>query len=259
MLSDLIKQYKLGKISEKKLLSSIENIKYNEYFSSLDNEFNFDNYRQGLTGIPEVVLAKSKTPEDLKKIVFTKLDQRLLFTKINQDKFEYLKKNWQEKMNSDFPFVYNQRGKILFSSAPQTETVAKGILVLSGGTSDLDVVEEVKCSLLFFKLECDVHNDVGIAGLKRILHIADTIKKAKVIITVAGMEAALPSVVASLTKAPIISVPTSTGYYGHFEGLTALLSMLGSCSPGIAVVNIDNGFGAAALAWKVLNVCEKNH
>ena len=258
VLSDLIRQYKLGKISEKKLLSLIEDIKYNEYFSSLDNEVNFDNYRQNLTGIPEVILAKDKTEKDLEKIIFAKLDQRLLLTKVNQTKFEHLKKSWQEKMKTSFPFIYNDRGQVLFSKAPKNfKALSKGILVLSGGTSDLSVVEELKCSLLFFKLKYRVHNDVGIAGLKRVLHIAEPIKRAKLVITVAGMEAALPSVVAGLTSAPIVSVPTSTGYYGHFKGLTALLSMLGSCSPGIAVVNIDNGFGAAALAWKILNVHKK--
>ncbi len=251
MILDVLQKFKSGEITEKKAQQLIEKLKYNEYFQVLGNEYHFDKNRESLTGIPEVVFAQNKSAEDIKKIIFAS-SKNLLITKINKKKYAFFKESWDREKKIKFPYHYNEKGEVLYAVPAKVQSVR--VLVIAAGTSDISIVEEIKCSLLFFGLKAKIHNDVGVAGLKRILHIADEIKKAKIIITVAGMEAALPSVVAGLTPAPVISVPSSVGYYGHFKGLTALLGMLGSCSPGIGVVNIDNGFGAVALVIKILNI-----
>jgi NCAIR mutase (PurE)-related protein len=126
------------------------------------------------------------------------------------------------------------------------------VLVCCAGTSDLPVAEEAAVCAEALGLSVDRLSDVGVAGIHRLLHARSQLEAARVLIVVAGMEGALPSVVGGLTAAPVIAVPTSVGYGASFEGLAALLAMLNSCASGIAVMNIDNGFGAAALAARIL-------
>jgi len=130
----------------------------------------------------------------------------------------------------------------------------KGILIITAGTSDIAIAEEaaVVCELMQFHAE--ILYDVGVAGLHRILANKSKISSAKVIIVIAGMEGALASVVAGLVSCPVIAVPTSVGYGANFKGLAALLSMINSCAPGVTVVNIDNGFGAAVAAVKIMQL-----
>jgi NCAIR mutase (PurE)-related protein len=125
------------------------------------------------------------------------------------------------------------------------------VLVLTAGTSDIAVAEEAAVTASFLGSRVDALYDVGIAGLHRLMDRTDEIGKARVLVIAAGMEGALPSVVGGMTDKPIIAVPTSTGYGTSLGGLTALFAMLNSCVPGIAVVNIDNGFGAGCLAHKI--------
>jgi NCAIR mutase (PurE)-related protein len=131
------------------------------------------------------------------------------------------------------------------------------VLVLTAGTSDIAVAEEAAVTASFLGSRVDTLYDVGIAGLHRLMDKADEIGKARVLVIAAGMEGALPSVVGGMTDKPIVAVPTSTGYGTSLGGLTALFAMLNSCVPGIAVVNIDNGFGAGCLAHKI-NVAGSN-
>jgi NCAIR mutase (PurE)-related protein len=126
------------------------------------------------------------------------------------------------------------------------------VLIVTAGTSDLPVAREALGTARFFGLNARLVVDVGVAGLHRLEPHLEALRQARVVIAVAGMEGALPSVMGGLVKAPIIAVPTSTGYGANFSGLTPLLAMLNSCAPGVGVVNIDNGFGAAALAKKIL-------
>jgi NCAIR mutase (PurE)-related protein len=132
------------------------------------------------------------------------------------------------------------------------QTKAGPVLVCCAGTSDLPVAEEAAVCGEALGLTVDRLYDVGVAGIHRLLHARNQLEAARVLIVVAGMEGALPSVVGGLTAAPVIAVPTSVGYGASFQGLAALLAMLNSCASGIAVMNIDNGFGAAALAARIL-------
>jgi NCAIR mutase (PurE)-related protein len=125
------------------------------------------------------------------------------------------------------------------------------VLVLTAGTADLPVAEEAALTARLMGQETERINDIGVAGLHRLLDQLPAIQRARVIVVAAGMDAALAGVVAGLVAVPVIAVPTSTGYGASFEGLAALLTMLNSCAPGVAVVNIDNGFGAGYLAAQV--------
>ncbi len=126
------------------------------------------------------------------------------------------------------------------------------VAVVSGGTSDQPVVDECEGTLSAMGVAVEAHRDVGVAGLHRLVDVVPSLQSASVVVAVAGMEASLPTVLGGLVPAPIIGVPTSTGYGSSFEGITALLSMLSSCAPGISVVGIDNGYGAACSALRIL-------
>jgi len=147
----------------------------------------------------------------------------------------------------------NELGRIVFLPAdPEPAPTGRGtVLVCTAGTSDLPVAEEAAVTARAFKNRVERLTDVGVAGIHRLLTQTDVLRSASVIIVVAGMEGALPSVVGGLVKVPVIAVPTSVGYGASFGGLAALLAMLNSCASGVTVVNIDNGFGAAAAASRI--------
>ena len=136
--------------------------------------------------------------------------------------------------------------------APDPKAPESDVLIVTAGSSDLPVAREALGTARFLALGAHLVSDVGVAGLHRLERHLDALRQARVVIAVAGMEGALPSVLGGLVKAPVIAVPTSTGYGANFAGLTPLLAMLNSCAPGVGVVNIDNGFGAAVLAKKIL-------
>ena len=133
------------------------------------------------------------------------------------------------------------------------ESKAK-VAIVTGGTSDIPIAEEAAVTLETMDIPVEKFYDVGVAAIDRLLLRAEQIKEADVVIVIAGMEGALASVIGGIVKAPIIAVPTSVGYGANFEGIAALLSMLNSCAPGVSIVNIDNGFGAACSAIKILNI-----
>lgn len=136
--------------------------------------------------------------------------------------------------------------------APDPKAPESEVLIVTAGSSDLPVAREALGTARFLSLSAHLVSDVGVAGLHRLERHLDALRQARVVIAVAGMEGALPSVLGGLVRAPVIAVPTSTGYGANFAGLTPLLAMLNSCAPGVGVVNIDNGFGAAVLARKIL-------
>lgn len=156
-----------------------------------------------------------------------------------------------------FPHGYLWEEARLFSLgadllSPDPRAPESDVLIVTAGSSDLPVAREALGTARFLDLSAHLVSDVGVAGLHRLERHLDTLRQARVVIAVAGMEGALPSVLGGLVKAPVIAVPTSTGYGANFAGLTPLLAMLNSCAPGVGVVNIDNGFGAAVLAKKIL-------
>jgi NCAIR mutase (PurE)-related protein len=201
-----------------------------------------DHHRHLRQGVPEVIFASGKTDEQvilIAKAMFKK-SKSFLITKATKKIHTSLRiKQAVFHSNSGMISVGGKREK-------------KGnILVLTAGTSDISVAEEAAVTAGFLGSKVNTIYDVGVAGLHRLMGNADSLRRARVIIVVAGMEGALPSVVGGMTDKPIIAVPASTGYGTSLGGLTALFAMLNSCVPGIAVVNIDNGFGAGCLAHKI--------
>ena len=199
--------------------------------------------RQARRGFAEVIYCPGKTRGQLKKISQELIanKQDILLTRLEKKDFTYLKK--------PFPKLkYNPLAKIGFLSQKQRAKKLGLVVVISAGTSDIPVAEEAAVTLEVMGNQVKKLYDVGVAGVHRIMSNIDLIKKAQIIIVVAGMEGALASLVSGLIKSPVIAVPTSCGYGANFGGLSALLTMLNSCSPGVAVVNIDNGFGAGYFA-----------
>ncbi len=206
-------------------------------FAKLDTD------RTKRKGFAEVIYCPGKDRAHLKEIAkkITKSQEDLLLTKLDKATFSFLKKV--------IPALkYNPLAKIGYLLA-KPKTLSKGsVLVVSAGTSDIPIAEEAAQTLEIMGNRVERLYDVGVAGVHRLMDNIEKLKSAQVIIVVAGMEGALPSLVSGLVKAPIIAVPTSCGYGSSFSGLAALLTMLNGCSPGVTVVNIDNGFGAGYFA-----------
>ncbi len=206
-------------------------------FAKLDTD------RQRRRGFPEVIYCPGKAKEHLKKISsqFLKNKQDLLLTRLDKKTFIYLKKSLPR-------LKYNPLARIAFVRQ-KALIVKKGLVaVVSAGTSDMPVAEEAAVTLEVMGNKVERVYDVGVAGVHRLMGKLELIRKARVVIVVAGMEGALASLVSGLVSSPVIAVPTSCGYGASFKGLAALLAMLNSCSPGVTVVNIDNGFGAGYFA-----------
>lgn len=201
-----------------------------------------DHHRASRQGFPEVIFGQGKTPEQITRIAKAIVDRghSLLITRTDAETFAAVSPVVPDA-------VFHPQARLIERRLP----VPRGrgvVLVAAAGTSDLPVAEEAAVSAEVMGNDVERICDVGVAGLHRLLVERDTLARAHVIIAVAGMEGALASVVGGLVKAPVIAVPTSVGYGANFGGVAALLAMLNSCATGVAVVNIDNGFGAAAIA-----------
>lgn len=211
-----------------------------------------DILRECRTNIPEVVFARFKDDRSLVAAVKELLDVngRVLVTKCSQEQVELLKDKFKSKVEKSNDIS----GTVVVARQKRKGKTIGTVAVLSAGTSDFFVAEEASLSAEFFGMKVSRHYDCGVAGIHRLKGALATIEKEKVevVVVVAGMEGALPSIVSGLVKQPVIAVPTSVGYGASLDGLTALLAMLNSCSPGVVVVNIDNGFGAAASAYKII-------
>ena len=202
-----------------------------------------DHHRSIRQGFPEVVLGLGKTPTQIAAIAaeIVRRGSTLLVTRASEAAFDAVHAVVSEAI------YYADAAIIAFPQ--QDVTPGKGTIVIAAaGTSDLSVAEEAARTAELMGNEVKRLYDVGVAGLHRLLSERSTLAAARVIIVVAGMEGALPSVVSGLVGVPVIAVPTSVGYGASFGGIAALLGMLNSCSPGVSVVNIDNGFGAASIA-----------
>jgi len=207
-----------------------------------------DHHRIKRKGFPEVIFCQGKTPAQIAKIAkkIAKNKHNVLATRA--DKKAYLAIRKVLKKAKYYPEARIVTFKNIAYSLPATKSVA----IITAGTADIPVAEEAAITAEFLGLKVDRVFDVGVAGLHRLVKNLARINKAKVLIVVAGMEGALPSVLGGLVDQPIIAVPTSVGYGANFKGLSALLTMMNSCAPGVAVVNIDNGFGAAVMAYSIL-------
>ena len=203
-----------------------------------------DHHRELRTGFPEVVFGEGKSAEQIVAVVsrMRARGSRILVTRLSPEKAERLCRHFPEGRHEAL-------SRTFFLSDEPVEITGKGtILVISAGTSDLPVAEEARITAEAMGNRVERLYDVGVAGVHRLLSQGRRLRGARVIIVTAGMEGALASVVGGLVAVPVIAVPTSVGYGASFQGLAALLGMLNSCASGVAVVNIDNGFGAAYFA-----------
>jgi len=206
-----------------------------------------DHHRSIRNGYPEVIYCEGKSKAEIEGIVKEMLEHgsNILASRADKSIYKSIKKIAPEA-------EYYERAKMIFIEKQKLEMSKSSILVVSGGTSDMPVAEEAVITAKALGCSVDSLYDVGVAGLHRLLGSLDKLKEADVIITVAGMEGALASVIGGLVDKPVIAVPTSVGYGANFGGLSALLTMLNSCASGVGVVNIDNGFGAAYLAGTII-------
>lgn len=205
-----------------------------------------DHDRAARRGYPEAVYCAGKTPEQLRLIAAAVRDlaQVTLFTRADDDHAAAVRAALPDaRWDAD-------AGLLAWPPAPPEPTGGL-VVVVAAGTSDLRVAREAMLTASYLGRPCELVVDVGVAGLHRILGHLELLRRARVVVVVAGMDGALPSVVAGLISAPVVAVPTSVGYGAAFEGLAALLAMLNACAPGVAVVNIDNGYGAGHLAAQI--------
>ncbi len=210
-----------------------------------------DTHRAVRQGLPEVVFCQGKTLQQAAEIMarLSRSHARVLGTRAAPETGAYICERLPQAR-------YDPVSRLVtLTRTPPTPPPPEApyALVVSGGTADMPVAEEAAQTLAFFGAAVRRVYDAGVAGIHRLLRHAESIAGAAVIISVAGMEGALTSVVGGLAACPVIGVPTSVGYGASFGGVAALLSMLNSCAPGVAVVNIDNGFGAAVTAWRILH------
>jgi NCAIR mutase (PurE)-related protein len=237
-LTRLLNNVREGSIEVEEALEALRKLPYE------DLDFvKIDNHRKLRKGQGEVIYCAGKTSEQT-VMIFERMLQynsNVLGTRADKDTFK--------KISEKIPdAVYHEKARAVTIIRSEVEKPSGRILVVTGGTSDIPVAEEAAVTAEFFGNIVDRLYDVGVAGIHRLLMNTDKLMGANVIIAVAGMEGALASVVAGISSCPVIAVPTSVGYGANFGGLSALLTMLNSCSSGIGVVNIDNGFGAGYLA-----------
>lgn len=237
-LRELLSRVRTGDLSIEDALSRLKCLPFEDLgFAKID-------HHRGLRkGFPEVILGLGKKPEHIVKIAEQMVDkgETVLITRLSDDGLR--------KVRERFPKAKVDEPARAVAINVKEEILGKGVIgIVSAGTSDLPVAEEAAFTAEVMGNKVARIYDVGVAGIHRLFSHRDELISARVLIVVAGMEGALPSVVAGISSAPVIAVPTSVGYGASFGGLTALFAMLTSCSSGLAVVNIDNGFGAAYFA-----------
>lgn len=236
-LQHLLRDVKEGRTDVDAALAQLQQLSPGELgFATIDN------HRELRTGYPEVIFGQGKTPEQVAEIVSFMLTRgnNILATRVSDAMAEKV-----QALCSDA--VYNPTARTIAITRREIPRPATYIALVTAGTSDLPVAEEAAVTAEIFGNRVERIVDVGVAGIHRLYNKLEVIRQARVIIVVAGMEGALPSIVGGLVDKPVIAVPTSVGYGANFGGLSALLGMLTSCASGISVVNIDNGFGAGFL------------
>ena len=236
-MKKLLQDYKAGNVSLSTVLQRIKTLPYEDLeFAKLDT------HREVRKGFPETIFCQGKTIPQISQIL-QKLptDQNILLTKARKNVYTTVKKN--------YPIAqYNASAKTIIIQRYIPKKKKGTILVLTAGTSDIPVAEEAIVTAELMGNKVEKVYDVGVAGVHRLFDIKEKIFQANVIIVIAGMEGALASIVGGLASKPVIAVPTSVGYGASFQGIAPLLTMLNCCAEGVAVVNIDNGFGAGYFA-----------
>ena len=235
-LEKMLKEFKEGKVSIENVLDKLKGLPFEDLGYA-----KVDHHRALRKGFPEVVYCPSKTVEQIKGI-FKSLRERnenILLTRTNDEIYSELKK-------IDKDIEYHSQAKLVYLNKKQRKPQGL-LLVVCGGTADIPVAEEAALTAELMGAKVERIYDAGVAGIHRLLHYKEKLFEANAIVAIAGMEGALPSVVAGLAACPVIAVPTSVGYGANMGGISALLTMLNSCAPNVAVVNIDNGFGGGLM------------
>ena len=240
-IRDILLRVKKNKLSSEDALDLLRDLPFKDL-----SFVKIDNHRELRRGVGEVIYCRSKKRKQLEIICRELVSyKRVLYTKVGKKKRELL-------LSIDDKLSYNKLAKMVFKTDILANKDDKNkIVILAAGTSDIPIAEEAYCTATFLGNNVEKYYDIGVAGIHRLFAIYDKIKSSSVIVAIAGMEGALPSVISGLVDCPVIAVPTSVGYGANFGGISALLTMINSCSPGIAVVNIDNGFGAGYLASQI--------
>lgn len=239
-LIDLLHSYKSGKITEETILTKIQNDSFEDIgFAKIDHS------RANRQGFPEVIYCAGKTNQQIADIfldLFNHNKKNIIASRATQE-------NYRAVLEKVPNALYDEAARMIYIKRDNSPIDEKRfILVLTAGTSDIPVAREAGLTAELMGNKVEYCFDVGVAGIHRLLARKNLIDSANVIIVAAGMEGALASVVGGLANKPVIAVPTSVGYGASFGGLSALLAMLNSCAAGVAVMNIDNGFGAGRLA-----------
>ena len=240
-LKELLKQVNEGRTGIDEAVDALTDLPYKELGYA-----KIDNHRELRTGYPEVIFGQGKTAAQVRDIIGFMMTRQsnILATRITPD-------TAQEVMAAIPETEYHETARCLTIRRKPAELTKTHVAVVTAGTADLPVAEEAAVTAEIFDNRVERFFDVGVAGIHRLYHHIDDIRKARVIVVVAGMEGALPSIVGGMVDKPVIAVPTSVGYGANFGGLSALLGMLTSCASGVSVVNIDNGFGAGYLAGMI--------
>ena len=244
-LRQLLGRFERGELSRDDLIEALAKLPFVEL-----PEARIDTHRELRQGTPEVVLGEGKSVEQIVAIVGATPEDcgNVLITRVAPEV--------AERVRAELPaLAYHRQGRALVLHREPVVPSGRGpIAVVTAGTADVPVAEEAALVVELFGNKVERLYDVGVAGLHRLLASLDLLRAASVVIVVAGMEGALPSVVGGLVESPVIAVPTSVGYGASFDGLAALLGMLNSCSSSVTVVNIDNGFGAGFVASRINRV-----
>jgi NCAIR mutase (PurE)-related protein len=237
----LLEKYRAGKVSRERVVRAFQAAPFADLgFAQVDT------HRALRKGFPEVIFGAGKTPEQVVRIAAKLLEreQQVLVTRVTPEHARRLRRRFRKA-------VHHELARCVTIEKEPLPRRPGAIAVVCAGTSDLPVAEEAAVTAEIMGNRVERVSDVGVAGVHRLFGRLPTLQDANVIIVVAGMEGALPSVVAGLVSKPVIAVPTSVGYGAHFGGLAALLGMLNSCGSGVMVVNIDNGFGAGYAASQI--------
>jgi NCAIR mutase (PurE)-related protein len=240
-LEDLLGEVAEGRLPVTQALERLRDLPFADIGSA-----RIDHHRELRVGVPEVVFAEGKSAGQVAEAAAEILrgSGRCLVTRLSAEKA-------REAGTRLDGFAYDAESRTAIAGVPAVG-LPGNVVIASGGTSDAPVAAEARRTLEFLGVHASLMPDVGVAGLPRLLAARPQLDAAKVVIAIAGMEGALATAIAGLVAAPVIAVPTSVGYGASFGGLAALLAMMSSCAPGVAVVNIDNGFGAAVVARQIL-------
>lgn len=239
LIEGFLESYKKGDLSTDDFLKKIKDL----YFEDIGFA-KVDHHRMLRRNFPEVIYGTNKTPEQILEISqkILKYSKILMITKTDKDVYIMLKKKLKDT-------TLEFSSGIVYTPLDISENELKeGVTVICAGTSDIGIADEAAITAYLMRNKVNKIYDVGVAGMHRLMSFKDQLEKSNIIVAVAGMEGALPGVVSAMVECPVIAVPTSIGYGASFGGIAPLLTMLNSCSPGVSVVNIDNGFGAGYTA-----------